>query len=265
MRATIAGLPPTTNNLYAVVRGRNILSEAGRAAHAAFAAAFRNAGAVVAEGPVALSITYHLGAYDRDVDGSHKVVVDAGKGLLYRDDRQVALLAIEKRRAAPGVLPWTEVVVRALAAAPAFAEPPLRAGALSLAADRLPPSTNNAYAAVNGIRRATREAKEAKAAFAAAFVALLPAGSAQPHFAGPVAVRIRYGFQADRRDVDGSHKLLLDAARGVLWADDRQIRRIRMEKARAPEGAPAVVVDVRPLPAAPAPVRGAARSRRPRG
>ena len=37
--------------------------------------------------------------------------------------------------------------------------------------------------------------------------------------------------------IDGSHKLLLDAARGILWTDDLQITSFTVAKARMSAGA----------------------------
>ena len=93
----------------------------------------------------------------------------------------------------------------------------------------LPPSTNNTYAVAGRVRRKTRDAKAVETAYRGAFARL--AGEVPPTEA-PVRLRVHYGFTADRRDVDGSHKLLLDAARGLLWVDDRQIASLTLSKAR---------------------------------
>jgi len=228
-RFRLIGLPPSTNNLYAVVAGRQVLSRAGRAYHAAVAelaaAAWTEAPTA---GPVAIRITYRLGAHDRDVDGSHKALIDGMGGVCFNDDRQVVLLSLNKTSAGDE-LPGVEVSVRALDGLPV--DRSLRAGrdGFRLATTLLPPSTNNSYAIAGRVRRKTREAKGIETVYRGAFREL---AAGVPPIDGAVRVRVHYGFVADRRDVDGSHKLLLDAARGLLWVDDRQIRSLTLTKAR---------------------------------
>jgi Holliday junction resolvase RusA-like endonuclease len=231
IRFRLIGLPPSTNNLYTIVAGRQVLSRAGRSYHEAVAALAAEAHPdVPATGPIALRITYRLGNHDRDVDGSHKALIDGMSGVCFTDDRQVVLLSLHKTRAAADELPSVEVAVRQLASLPA--DRTLHAGrdGFRLTTTLLPPSTNNSYAIAGRVRRKTREAKMVETAYRGAFTRLA-AGS--PPLEGPVRVRIHYGFTADRRDVDGSHKLLLDAARGLLWVDDRQIRSLTLTKARS--------------------------------
>jgi Holliday junction resolvase RusA-like endonuclease len=233
-RFRLIGLPPSTNNLYTVVAGRQVLSRAGRAYHAAVAALAADAWTEApAVGPVAIRVTYRLGTHDRDVDGSHKALIDGMSGVCFDDDRQVVLLSLNKAEAGDG-LPSVEVTVRALGALPI--DRTLRAGrdGFRLSTTLLPPSTNNSYAIAGRVRRKTREAKSVETAYRGAFREL---AAGVPPIEGPVRVRVHYGFTADRRDVDGSHKLLLDAARGLLWVDDRQIRSLTLTKART-NGAP---------------------------
>jgi Holliday junction resolvase RusA-like endonuclease len=233
-RFRLYGLPPTTNNLYAVVAGRQVLSRAGRAYHAAVAEIAAAAwSGTPADGPVAVRITYHV-AHDRDVDGSHKALVDGMSGVCFDDDRRLVLLTLTKEPVRDGALPHVDVTVRALSALPVDRHLAASREGFALTTTILPPSTNNTYAISGRVRRKTREAKAVETAYRGAFAQL---AGGQPPAEGPVTLRIHYGFTADRRDVDGSHKLLLDAARGHLWIDDRQITRLTLTKART-DGAP---------------------------
>jgi Holliday junction resolvase RusA-like endonuclease len=247
MRLTLFAIPPATNNLYTVVRGRAVLSEAGRAAKAAWAEAFRAVRGARAPhaGPVAVLIVYRLGATDRDVDGSHKAIIDAGSGVLYEDDRQIVLFAARKERAPVGVLPSTTVVVRELAASPHFRMPVSPPHSRGFATNHIGPTTNNAYAPIRGIRRKTAEARVSSARYEAA---AREAAGEMPPLTGPLRLRVRHGYQADRRDVDGSHKLVVDACRGLLFLDDRQVRSFSVAKGRVAAGDESIVViDVHPL------------------
>jgi Holliday junction resolvase RusA-like endonuclease len=246
MRLVIAGLPPSTNNLYTVVAGRLVISARGRAFHRAMAAVARRAGAKTPDARrYAVRITYHI-ARDRDVEGSQKALLDSFSGLVWEDDRAVVLLVIRKVSTPPGVLPWTSVILRPLGpTVPAFHAPTTPAGGIFFATSLLPPSTNNAMAVSGGRRRSTREQRAISAAHSAGLLAIA-AGMAP--WKVSIAVRIRYGFLADRRDVDGSHKSLLDAARGILWDDDRRIEMISLAKGRLPPGTePLIAVAVWPL------------------
>jgi len=234
MRLVLLGLPPTTNNLYAVVNGRQVKSEAGRAWTELIGAVARRSWTKrPSTRSFAVLITYHRSAYDRDVDGSHKTILDGMSKLVWKDDRQVALLTIRKERAPDGVLPWTSIIIRELAQAPTWR--PLRSplDAYALTSDFIPPTTNNTYAVVRGIRRKTREGRTASERYVAAMEGL--AGLDDPK-SGRLRVRVRHAFKENRRDVDGSHKLLLDAARGLLWNDDLQIDWITLTKCRREEG-----------------------------
>jgi Holliday junction resolvase RusA-like endonuclease len=238
MRLVILGLPPSANNLYAVVGRRQVLSAEGRRFHSAFrAVAAAGRTALPTGGPFAMAVTYHL-RYDRDVEGSHKAILDALSGTLWRDDRQLVLLTLAKRRLPLGVLPYVSVVLRPLARKPRFAPPSSPPGAAwRFASSILPPSTNNLYAVFGRARRLTREGRAAKDAYRYGFLSL---GRRSPE-RGELRLRLRYGFVADRRDVDGSHKAILDAARGLLWIDDQQIVRLSLSKARVEAGAEALI------------------------
>lgn len=232
MRLRLLGLPPSTNNLYAIVRGHQILSAEGRRFKAAIATIARElrAGLSPHDGPIALRISYRL-RHDRDVDGSHKALLDALSGILYHDDRQVIALDIDKQRVKTGEPAELRLTARLLGEAPLHRPLPEPDRGVIFRTDLLPPSTNNTYAVIGRIRRLTREGRTVKDAYATALAGITPAP-----LAGPLRVRVRYSFAADRRDVDGSHKLLLDAARGILWSDDRQIVSIDLIKGRVPAG-----------------------------
>lgn len=269
MRLVILGLPPTTNNLYAIVAGRQVKVEVGRAWTRIAAAAARAAwaGRVPSRAPFAVLITYHLGAYERDVDGSHKTLIDgfAPQGqdghqepIIWYDDRQLVLFAARKVRAPKGVLPYVSLVVRELSSLPAYHAPAPSHNALGFETTVMPPSTNNTYTTWRGKRRKSEAAREAFAAYQTGFAALVTADAQASRFpfTGPVRVRVRYGYTADRRDVDGSHKLLFDAARGetgagLVWRDDLQITSLAIAKGRVPAGvAPRIAGDVRLLESA---------------
>jgi Holliday junction resolvase RusA-like endonuclease len=234
MKLRLLGLPPTTNNLYTVVADRQVLSETGRSFHAAAAeVARRSWPGRPSRRPFAALVTLYLGGYDRDVDGSHKALIDGLSGVVWHDDRQLVLLSVRKRRAAPGVMSWASVVVRELGALPAWRKPVARRGPIGLRSDLFPPTTNNSYAVFRGRRRKTALARAVTDEYASAFARLR---EFSPVPRPPLRVRLRYGVTADRRDVDGSHKLIFDAARGILWPDDRVIEWFCVAKARRPAG-----------------------------
>jgi Holliday junction resolvase RusA-like endonuclease len=262
MRAVILGLPPTTNNLYTVVSGRQVLSETGRRYHESVAAILRRLwSGPPSPAPFAVLLTYHL-RYDRDVDGSQKVLLDGfaprhrdgvREPIVWNDDRQLVLFAARKVRAGKTTLPYVSVIIRELAAQPVFvantAPPASRVRRrLDFATNLLPPSNNNAYTPVGRGRMGrvkTREARAVSEAYAADF-AILAAGQrptrpSGPLFAGAVRLRLRFGFTADRRDVDGSSKVLLDAGKVVLWYDDGQITSYSVSKARVRAGEEACI------------------------
>ncbi len=305
MRVVLLGLPPSTNNLYAVVMGRQILTETGRAYHRAVAAVMRKAWQQPpSPSPFAVMITYHV-RYDRDVDGSQKVLLDGfapkleknkvpseeqsssrQEPIVWNDDRQLVLFAARKVRVKAGVLPYVSVIIRELVSQPAFVAPHVPAlrgdrRRLDFGTDLIPPSNNNAYTVSRGRHKATgvvtvgasgaiskekpmygrvktREARLVADAFGESFgylaselrqAALTDGSSSRAAeiaadtmpFPAAVRLRLRFGYTADRRDVDGSSKILLDAARGTLWGDDAQITSYSVAKARVPAGAVACI------------------------
>lgn len=248
MRFVLLGLPPTTNNLYAIVGNHQVLGEPGRVYHGAVRrVAAKVWSGPILEGPFAVLITYYLGRYDRDVDGSHKPILDALSGTVWKDDRQVVLLAARKRRLPPGVLPYLSVVVRPLKHRPIFRIPSSPRRAVFFKTTVLPPSTNNSYSIFRGFRRKTARARRVIEHYRAEFVALT---GGKPPLSGALRARVRYGFTADRRDVDGSHKLLFDAGKEILWNDDRQIISFSVAKARITQNhEPLIVFSFWELPA----------------
>jgi len=262
MRAVILGLPPTTNNLYTVVAGRQVLSETGRRYHESVAAILRRLwSGPPSPAPFAVLLTYHL-RYDRDVDGSQKVLLDgfaprhrdgAREPIVWNDDRQLVLFAARKVHAGKTTLPYVSVIIHELAVAPVFVANTVPPAArvrrrLDFVTNLIPPSNNNAYTPVGRGRLGrvkTREAREVSAAYAADFAALAAGQpgvrALGPLFAGAVRLRLRFGFTADRRDVDGSSKVLLDAGRDVLWHDDGQITSYSVSKARVRSGEEACI------------------------
>jgi Holliday junction resolvase RusA-like endonuclease len=183
-------------------------------------------------------VVYHLHRLDRDVDGSHKAVVDGFKGVLWRDDKQVVLLAARKALVPRDVFPYVSVVVRELAHIPSYRPQGAPGGAVAFETNIWPPTTNNAYALSGGRRRKTAAARSASEAYAFGVSRLV---RHPPAIDGPARLRIRYGITADRRDVEGSHKLLVDAMRGVAWRDDSQVMSFSVSKARLPKGAQPVI------------------------
>lgn len=229
MRFVLVGLPPSTNNLYAIVGGRQVKTAVGREYSAAVADVARRAWeAEPSGGAFAVLVTFHLAGRDRDVDGSHKAILDGCSEVIWSDDRQLVLFAARKRRLPHGVLPYVSVVIRPVAALPAWTDPIAAPAAAEIVASPLPPTTNNSYSIWRGIRRKTAAARAASTALEPAINDSAPD---QP-WRGPVRLRIRYALTANRRDVDGSHKLLLDAARGAWWGDDLQITSFSVAKTR---------------------------------
>ena len=251
MRLVMLGLPPATNNMYATVpdkgpktgvrrrAARVVLSAAGRASHKAWrAVAARKHAGPPSGAPFAVLVVYHLHRLDRDVDGSHKAVLDGFKGVLWRDDKQVVLLGARKDLAPREVFPYVTVVVRELAAMPSYRPQEAPGGALAFETNIWPPTTNNAYALSGGRRRKTAAARAAGDAYTLWMSRLV---RHPPAIEGPARLRIRYGIAVDRRDVEGSHKILVDAMRGVAWRDDADVMSFSVSKARLPKGAQPVI------------------------
>ena len=245
MRVVILGLPPTTNNLYTIVAGRQIISETGRLYHQSVAAVLRRVWRQTpGAGPFAVLLTYYLN-YDRDIDGSQKVVLDGfapktkdgeRETIVWHDDRQLVLFAARKVKVPKGVLPYIAIIIRPLARPPIFKPITSRAPRiLSFSTELIPPTTNNLYTPATIGRRKTRNGKLITQAYREGFAALVrqkDLGGEKFPLNGAVRVKLRFSFTADRRDVDGSSKLIFDAARQILWADDNQVTSYSVAKAR---------------------------------
>ena len=239
MRLVMLGLPPATNNLYATVGGRIVISTAGRASHTAWhAVAARKWTDGPSSAPFAVMVVYHLRRFDRDVDGSHKAVIDGFKGVVWRDDKQVILLSARKVRVPRDVFPYVTVIVRELAIMPSYGALRVPGGALAFVTDIWPPTTNNSYVALGGRRRKTLEAKSIGLAYGFELARMV---RNPPAIVGSARLKIRYGIVADRRDVEGSHKLIVDAMRGLVWRDDSAIMSFSVAKARLPKGGQPVI------------------------
>lgn len=109
--------PPSTNHLYATVRGRRVLSKAGRLYHEAVVleATYGPRRDWIGLPTERLSISVHLYAPSRrlyDLDGRVKALLDAlGKKYagVYQDDKQIDALHIYRMPPAP---PHGKVIVR---------------------------------------------------------------------------------------------------------------------------------------------------------
>jgi len=238
MILTLLGLPPTTNNLYAVVGKRHVLTEEGDRYHQQVREVVKELYSLPpADGPFAVSVTYYLGGYERDVEGSHKALIDGMSGLVWNDDRQIQLMCLRKRKAPAGMLPYVNVITRKLAQQPASMRqlpgtPREPDRGLTLVTGVIPPTNNNIYFSAES-RIKTPAAQLAGRLFSRAFDNLSASSDLALPWSGHLGGKIRYYFAADRRDVDGSHKLLLDAAKGILWHDDRQLTHICLRKGKS--------------------------------
>lgn len=81
--------PPSVNNLYATVRGRRVLSRAGRNYHETASLAAMRAGAIYIDGPVTVTVDVYRPRKAGDLDNTLKVVLDSLTGTCWHDDRQV--------------------------------------------------------------------------------------------------------------------------------------------------------------------------------
>jgi crossover junction endodeoxyribonuclease RusA len=89
--------PPSVNHLYATIRGRRVLSVAGKEFKHAVFELFHAARGVLVEGLVwvALSVT-PPDRRKRDLDNLLKITQDALTGLAWTDDSQIARLSIAR-------------------------------------------------------------------------------------------------------------------------------------------------------------------------
>ena len=84
--------PPGDNHLYAVVRGRKILSAEGRAFKARVAWLAKMARATPLDGPVVAHVAVYRPRKAGDLTRAFKALFDALNGWLYRDDGQIVEL-----------------------------------------------------------------------------------------------------------------------------------------------------------------------------
>lgn len=84
--------PPQLNHLYAVVRGRKILSSKGRQYREDAARIARDAGTRPLSGKVQVTLTIYRPRRAGDIDNLFKAPFDAMKGIAWGDDAQVKKL-----------------------------------------------------------------------------------------------------------------------------------------------------------------------------
>lgn len=104
--------PPSVNHLYSTVRGRRVLSAAGRAYHNEVAALLPGFGCLHQfSGPLCMEIAATFPDHRRrDIDNLGKAVLDSLKNAgIYADDSQIKKLTIEHvGTAKPG---WVQVTI----------------------------------------------------------------------------------------------------------------------------------------------------------
>ena len=103
--------PPSTNNLYATVRGRRVLSREGRAFKQAAATIAYAAGFRPVEHDVSVTVRVYRPAKRGDLDGKLKAVLDSLTGVAWNDDRQVT--HIEAFRFEDKADPRVEIEIKA--------------------------------------------------------------------------------------------------------------------------------------------------------
>jgi crossover junction endodeoxyribonuclease RusA len=109
--------PPSTNNLYATVRGRRVLSREGRQYKERAAILAVAHGMKPVDGEVVVTLKVYRPRRAGDLDNSIKAVLDSVKGLAWRDDSQVK--RIEAERFEDKVNPRVEMEVIACSVAKA--------------------------------------------------------------------------------------------------------------------------------------------------
>lgn len=82
--------PPSTNNLYATVCGRRVLSKVGRNYKATSAAMALAAGVRPVDGEVSVSVDVYRPAKRGDLDNTLKSLLDSLTGVAWADDSQVS-------------------------------------------------------------------------------------------------------------------------------------------------------------------------------
>lgn len=92
MRLTLP-FPPSLNHLYATVRGRRVLSKAGRDYKSDVAKLVR---AAPMEGPLEVSVRVYRPRRAGDLDNTLKCLLDSLKGIAWVDDSQVERIHAER-------------------------------------------------------------------------------------------------------------------------------------------------------------------------
>lgn len=94
--------PPSSNRYWRIWRGRAVKSDEAHAYATNVASAFRlqttrdQRATLPLRGPVSVALAWHRGAKRGDLDNRAKVALDAVKGLLYGDDKQVVRLYMSR-------------------------------------------------------------------------------------------------------------------------------------------------------------------------
>ncbi len=103
-------------------------------------------------------------------------------------------------------------------------------GGINLSADVKPIGVNRAYAPARwGKRHGFRKTTEADGYQTVLQIAARRAMRGRPLLVGMLAARIRFVHTNNRSDIDGPIKLSLDALEGVVYSNDRQVRRLEVE------------------------------------
>lgn len=89
-------LPPSANRYWRYTRGRVLVSREARAYRARCQTAALAQRVQMLDGDVEVSGTVYFENRRRDLDGAIKVLFDALEGIAYRNDRQVASIALER-------------------------------------------------------------------------------------------------------------------------------------------------------------------------
>jgi crossover junction endodeoxyribonuclease RusA len=88
--------PPSTNNLYATVRGRRVLSREGRQYKERAAILAVAHGMKPVDGEVVVTLKVYRPRRAGDLDNTLKIILDSLKGIAWADDAQV--VGIDARR-----------------------------------------------------------------------------------------------------------------------------------------------------------------------
>lgn len=103
-----------------------------------------------------------------------------------------------------------------------------------------PPSANRYWRVFQGIARKSKEAS----AYQFTAAAMARSQGMLPIVDGEVRVTIDVYRPAKRGDVDNSVKILVDALKGIAFTDDKQVKRIEIERHDTDRHHPRAVVTV---------------------